>query len=369
MALVALAESARDVAICLDKFLEHLPENSTEITALISECYAISSALRELSTAKDDPLYYRGYLEITQDVNVVLRSLDYTFHDVHRLFGGLGRTSHLTTSRPSSSSARFEDLQDRTEELLEVQETRLESTFNHMSLSDPGTARQRSFERRRPPGLSTPIPDPPLASRPGVFAQAPDPPQAGRARVRRPGPQVPLSPGFDQDFAWAPPVPDVPLSPTTTTTYSTHSSAASSCYDHWLPRLFDQSRPTTRFRDPGVVSACYGPDLPGASERLADEYTKLQDLYVATPLLKTANYVYGCTFDLLTSEQESIAEFYAMAERGSSVAFRLVLFYCAFLALRSEDAGEPLRRIDDHELHREKSIFAGQVFDFLKLLS
>ena len=181
--------------------------------------------------------------------------------------------ANVSCSRPSSSSARFEDLQDRTEELLEVQETRLESTFNHMSLSDPGivkrklhdtslcvladhqsgTARQRSFERRRPPGLSTPIPDPPLASRPGVFAQAPDPPQAGRARVRRPGPQVPLSPAFDQDFAWAPPVPDVPLSPTTTTTYSTHSSAASSCYDHWLPRLFDQSRPTTRFRDPGVV--------------------------------------------------------------------------------------------------------------------
>ena len=110
MALVALAESARDVAICLDKFLEHLPENSTEITALISECYAISSALRELSTAKDDPLYYRGYLEITQDVNVVLRSLDYTFHDVHRLFGGLGRTSHLTTR--SAFSSVWRDIED-----------------------------------------------------------------------------------------------------------------------------------------------------------------------------------------------------------------------------------------------------------------
>lgn len=37
----------------------------------------------------------------------------------------------------------------------------------------------------------------------------------------------------------------------------------------------------------------------------------------------------------------------------------LVLFYCAFVALRSEDAGDPLRRIDDHELHGEKGVYAG----------
>ncbi|KAI4166691.1 MAG: hypothetical protein LQ348_007777, partial [Seirophora lacunosa] len=38
---------------------------------------------------------------------------------------------------------------------------------------------------------------------------------------------------------------------------------------------------------------------------------------------------------------------------------RLVLFYCAFLALRSEDTGSPIGSFDDHELHGEKSIYAG----------
>lgn len=37
----------------------------------------------------------------------------------------------------------------------------------------------------------------------------------------------------------------------------------------------------------------------------------------------------------------------------------LTLFYCAFLALRSEDAGNPIGSFDDHEIHGEKSIYAG----------
>lgn len=39
----------------------------------------------------------------------------------------------------------------------------------------------------------------------------------------------------------------------------------------------------------------------------------------------------------------------------------LTLFYCAFLALRSEDSGNPIGSFDDHEIHGEKSIYAGLV--------
>ncbi|KAI4087149.1 MAG: hypothetical protein LQ344_006991 [Seirophora lacunosa] len=99
-------------------------------------------------------------------------------------------------------------------------------------------------------------------------------------------PQSP--PGYDQDYPWAPPAPEVPHSPTTTTTFSTQSSTASSSLDHWLPIVFATNRPTTPFRQTG-----------------------------------------------------------------------LVLFYCAFLALRSEDTGSPIGSFDDHELHGEKSIYAG----------
>ncbi len=37
----------------------------------------------------------------------------------------------------------------------------------------------------------------------------------------------------------------------------------------------------------------------------------------------------------------------------------MVLFYCTFLALRSQDLCSPVRDIDDHELHGEVEMFAG----------
>ena len=39
----------------------------------------------------------------------------------------------------------------------------------------------------------------------------------------------------------------------------------------------------------------------------------------------------------------------------------MVLFFCAFLALRFEDLKTPVKKISDHDLHREKEIFAGSV--------
>ncbi|KAL8726692.1 MAG: hypothetical protein Q9166_006560 [cf. Caloplaca sp. 2 TL-2023] len=94
MALIVVAEDAQDIAAGFNKFLDPVPEISTDITALIAECYAISSALRELSTAKDDPRYYREYDRIHTNVCIVQESLNYTFHDVRRLFAGLGRSSN-----------------------------------------------------------------------------------------------------------------------------------------------------------------------------------------------------------------------------------------------------------------------------------
>ncbi|KAG7001995.1 hypothetical protein G7Y79_00030g065280 [Physcia stellaris] len=96
MALIAHAETAQDIAAGLNKFLDSVPEHSTEITALISECFAISSALRELTTAIGDSRFNRRYHEVADDITVTLRSLEYTFEDVRRLFGGLGRADHFS---------------------------------------------------------------------------------------------------------------------------------------------------------------------------------------------------------------------------------------------------------------------------------
>lgn len=96
--LVAGAEAAQDIAAGLNKFLGPVPNYSTEITALISECFAISSALRELNSAIGDSRYNSGYHEISQDLTITLQSLGYTFHDVRRLFGDLGRAEHISQS-------------------------------------------------------------------------------------------------------------------------------------------------------------------------------------------------------------------------------------------------------------------------------
>ena len=97
MALIAVAETAQDVASGFNKFLDQVPEYSSEITGLISECFAISSGLRELNTGKDDPRYYRAYNDVRPKVQIVQQSLEYTFRDVLRLFAGLGRPTHIST--------------------------------------------------------------------------------------------------------------------------------------------------------------------------------------------------------------------------------------------------------------------------------
>lgn len=98
MALIATAETAQDIAAGLHKFLEPVSESSAEITGLIAECFATSSALRELSDAVGDLRQNRRYSSISEDVRIVLLSLNHTFNDVRRLFGGLARTNHITLS-------------------------------------------------------------------------------------------------------------------------------------------------------------------------------------------------------------------------------------------------------------------------------
>jgi hypothetical protein len=98
LALIASAENAQDIASGFSKFLKPVSENSTEITGLISECFAISSALRELDEAISDPRLQGRRAHVKEDVRILLRSLEYTFKDVHHLFGGLGRTNHISVS-------------------------------------------------------------------------------------------------------------------------------------------------------------------------------------------------------------------------------------------------------------------------------
>ena len=89
--IIAVAEKAQDVAAALDKFLGPLDDQSAEITALMAECLHTSSALRALDRKIGDFPYHRHYPEISSDLTTVKDSLNYTFDDVKKIIGGLGR--------------------------------------------------------------------------------------------------------------------------------------------------------------------------------------------------------------------------------------------------------------------------------------
>ena len=95
MTLVADAENAEDIADALSKFKVPVPDHAPEITASISELYAIGSALRDIDSALDSPEYNRNYPLIDKDLDLVRSSLRNTVEDIFRILGDIGNGSHV----------------------------------------------------------------------------------------------------------------------------------------------------------------------------------------------------------------------------------------------------------------------------------
>ena len=91
--ILAVAETAQDISAALDKFLDPVYDQSAEITALMAECLSTSSALRDIDRYIGDYPYHRRYPLISADLTTVKDSLTYTFADVRRLVGRLGRVA------------------------------------------------------------------------------------------------------------------------------------------------------------------------------------------------------------------------------------------------------------------------------------
>ena len=93
-AIIAVSEECVDVAEALTKFRIPVNDQSAEIDALIAECYSVSSALRNLDRIIG-PFPYHPYYhrDVSPDLTTVKDSLNYTFDDVHRIFGRLGRVA------------------------------------------------------------------------------------------------------------------------------------------------------------------------------------------------------------------------------------------------------------------------------------
>jgi hypothetical protein len=83
-ALGAHAETAQELAAALIEFKPHVQEAAREITALVSEFYAISASLQELKSVCSDPRSASENNLIAEDKYVLLRSLEHTFKDLDR---------------------------------------------------------------------------------------------------------------------------------------------------------------------------------------------------------------------------------------------------------------------------------------------
>ena len=95
MELIAVAEDSIDIAEALKRFLIPVDDESAEIQALIAECYLVSSALRKLERTIGPFPHHRFYLDISFDLRTVKDSLNFTFENVHRILGRLGRVAGL----------------------------------------------------------------------------------------------------------------------------------------------------------------------------------------------------------------------------------------------------------------------------------
>ena len=94
-AVVALTEDAHDIASEFLFFEDYLPaEAAADLSALATVLFGLKTALLDLHTHCRDPRNARATELIDEEEYVVTKSIEYTFQDIRRLFGGLARPSY-----------------------------------------------------------------------------------------------------------------------------------------------------------------------------------------------------------------------------------------------------------------------------------
>jgi hypothetical protein len=95
MALTAEAERAEDIGDAFSKFKVAVDDQAAEVTALVSELYAVGSILREIDAASQSPDYGPNFRIIEDDLDLVRTSLTHTLDDVFRILGRIGNGDRL----------------------------------------------------------------------------------------------------------------------------------------------------------------------------------------------------------------------------------------------------------------------------------
>lgn len=96
MSLIAPAESAEAIGAGFTKFLETVPDHATEITALVSELFALASVLRDLDASCLSRHHARHFPLIADDLKLARSSLCHSLKDL------LALLADVETSSPST---------------------------------------------------------------------------------------------------------------------------------------------------------------------------------------------------------------------------------------------------------------------------
>ena len=189
------------------------------------------------------------------------------------------------------------------------------------------------------------------------------------------------------------------MSPTDTSSTATSSGALShssrKVTSHWAMKVFDEDLPATVLPRSGENSTCYGPHMHDAKTRLEDEYTQLFQLSFSGGDLVTRLYLRGedhrarifckttrqsgrsklCCLPLSSLEILRVDSSLQLLRvvRGSKPELwanlkfttyeRLCLYFCSFIALRSQDLKRTMTEIRDHDQDIEEELFGGKIID------
>jgi hypothetical protein len=95
MTLIADAENAEDIADAFSKFKAAVPDHAPDITASISDLYAIGSGLRDIDSSLNSAEYNRNFRLIEKDLDLLRSSLHNTVEDIFRILGDIGNGSRV----------------------------------------------------------------------------------------------------------------------------------------------------------------------------------------------------------------------------------------------------------------------------------
>ncbi|KAL4810290.1 hypothetical protein BDV18DRAFT_55618 [Aspergillus unguis] len=418
MALSVSAGIAEEVAAGFRRFREPLPEHATEITGIIADLYTISTSLKKLEELSQHRHHGTIFNVARSDVDLVSASLQYTLDDVVDYFGNLeGRKGASRTAYKRTWAGMSKFFMDESDETLtarlmkykvflkELEDLIREAgpDYLHMSRLREGfrvlLAQQDSHFARRMGGLSITS-----ASSTSSNSTAPNSPVSDRRprnrrsyeRARPPHlSPTPTSPSSGSFFDIPPLAPKAPGSPVTSSATShslgSHSMNSNALSDHWAAQVFFQPRTETRVPNQGDRSLCYGDSRPDLYAWLeAEGYGRLLELsfgsfrvffylreddqrarivcnasreHCCLPLNLLEIVRHGPSCLQLCRRRKGGSGLVVWANLKFSTIEVMVLFYCTFLALRSQDSGRPVSQIRDYELNQEESLFASPIYD------